>query len=107
MREDLDMTKFGSVMALGFLLALPLSASAGTPADSKDEQQVTAVASNDVAARPADTATDKAEKQPKRSENRKLRGATHGDPGVRFNNPYAFPIQSLPIGLPNVTSFSF
>lgn len=96
------MTRIGSLMALGFLLALPLSASAGAPVDPKDER-VAAVETNEAPAR-VSAKTETPDKQP---EKHKVRGATHGDPGVRFNNPYAFPIQSLPLGLPNITSFSF
>jgi hypothetical protein len=91
-------------MALGFLLVLPLGASAGEKTDSKGEQVAA------VSAAPIETSTKTAnsEKAPERPAKRStLRGSSHGDPGLRFNNPYAFPIQSLPIAVPNVSTFSF
>jgi hypothetical protein len=103
MREDLDMTRIGSVMALGFMLVLPLGATAGEKVEAKGEP--VAAVSAAPSERPA--ATERSEKKERSEKRSMLRGSTHSDPGLRFNNPYAFPIQSLPLAVPNVTTFSF
>jgi len=98
------MARIGSVMALGLLLALPLGASAAEKTELKGEQ----VAAVSTAPSETSVKSEKTEKSSERPERRSmLRGSTHGDPVTRFNNPYAFPLQTLPLAVPNVTTFSF
>jgi hypothetical protein len=97
------MARIGSVMALGFLLALPMAASAGETNAAKTEQ-IAAVSAGPVETKLAPA--EKSEKQDRSAKRSEVRGSRNGDP-VRFNNPYAFPIQSLPIAIPNLTSFNF
>ena len=97
------MARIGSVMALGLLLALPMAASAGET-DAAKTEQIAAVSAAPTEVKSAPV--EKSEKQDRSAKRSELRGSRNGDP-VRFNNPYAFPIQSLPINLPNLTSFSF
>ena len=97
------MARIGSVMALGFLLALPLAASAGETSAPKTEQIA------EVSAAPVETklnSAEKSEKQDRSAKRSEVRGSRNGDP-VRFNNPYAFPIQSLPLAIPNLPTFNF
>jgi len=97
------MARISSVMALGFLLALPMAASAGETNTAKTEQ-VAAVSAAPVEMKSAPA--EKSETQDRSAKRSEVRGSRNGDP-VRFNNPYAFPIQSLPIALPNLTSLHF
>jgi hypothetical protein len=99
------MARIGSVMALGFLLALPMAASAGETNTAKTEtEQIAAVSTAPVETQ--SVAAEKSEKQDRSVKRSEVRGSRTGDP-VRFNNPYAFPIQSLPLALPNLTSLRF
>ena len=98
------MARIGSVMALGLLLALPMAASAGETDAAKTEQVAAVSAAPTEALKSAPA--EKSEKQDRSAKRSEVRGSRNGDP-VRFNNPYAFPIQSLPIAIPNLTTFNF
>jgi hypothetical protein len=97
------MARIGSVMALGLLLALPMAASAGETNAPKTDQ-IAAVSTGPVETKAAPA--EKNEKQDRSVKRSEVRGSRHGDV-VRFNNPYAFPIQSLPLAIPNLTTFNF
>lgn len=97
------MFRFASFALLGLVLSFPVAASA-TDAD-RQPIEVAAVSSGDAA---AGEVTAKPSREAERSESARrssdggVRGLRQGDPGVvRFNNPYAFPLQTLPIALPS------
>lgn len=96
-----------SVALLGLALAFPVSALAGEPtADSKVPEAAIVAAGEDAVVLPAaPSGDDKAESKPRRHNARY--GSNQSDAGFRFQNPYAFPIQTLPIVMPTVTTFSF
>ena len=98
------MLRITSSILLGLVLALPLTASASENSDAKP-LQVAAVASTDAVPGTTAQRVETPSRETKRSSEREreIRGARTGDPGVRFNNPYAFPLQTLPISLPNLT----
>lgn len=98
------MRRITSTLLLGFVLALPLGASAGEKSDNKSVEIAAASVDAGPTAPKARTETKKAEQ---RDSGSKVRGSRNVDPGVRFNNPYAFPLQTLPISLPNLTTISF
>ena len=100
------MLRITSTLLLGLALALPLTASAGEKSDSKTVDVAAAsVDAGPTAPSARTTETKKAERV--RDSGREVRGARTSDPGIRFNNPYAFPLQTLPISLPNLTTISF
>lgn len=97
-----------SLAVLGLTLALPLSASAGTPVDAKPADAVTVAAANhsfEPAARTAQP--DEQSTENEKRESSKLRGARVADPGLRFHNPYAFPVQAMPVTFPVVNTFGY
>ena len=50
----------------------------------------------------------KDEKAERKTQRRNARyGSSQSEADFRFQNPYAFPIQTLPIAMPTVTTFSF
>jgi hypothetical protein len=94
-------------LALGLALAFPLGASASNlEADLKTPEASVVAAAEDATVLPAAPSRDE-----QRSERKSARRANHGsnqsEAGFRFQNPYAFPVQTLPIALPTVTNFSF
>jgi hypothetical protein len=98
------MRRITSTLLLGFVLALPIAASAGEKSDAKTVEVAAATVDAGPKA-PAARSTD--EKKSERRDSDRVRGSRNVDPGVRFNNPYAFPLQTLPISLPNLTTISF
>ena len=96
-----------SFALLGFALALPLSASAGTPVDAKPEQAVTVAATNHPFEPTARSAQPEEPKTETKHESSKVRGARVADPGLRFHNPYAFPVQAMPVTFPVVNTFGY
>lgn len=101
------MLRITSTAILGLALALPLSAFAGTPIDQKAPEATIVAANEDAVVLPA-PAPEKTERTetpaPKHSARR---GSNQSMGEFRFTNPYAFPLQTLPLVLPNVTTFSF
>lgn len=96
------MFRIASYALLGFALALPVAASAADDSASQPIE-VAAVANGDAS---TDTPAAQPSREAKRSESARrsdgeVRGSRQGDPGVRFHNPYAFPLQTLPISLPS------
>jgi len=92
---------------LGLALALPLAAPAATAAEREASEPIAVATTEQAPARPTQTTdvTPKPERAPTpRSE---LRGRRSWDPGTGFRNPYAFPLQTVPIAVPTVTGFSF
>jgi len=102
------MLRITSMAALGLVLglALPLSATAGDTKSEKAPEAAVAAAGEDAVVLPAPTASDSAA-EPKAKRPNARRGSSQSDAGFRFQNPYAFPIQTLPIAMPTVTTFSF
>jgi hypothetical protein len=96
-------------LALGVaLLVLPLGASAGNlESDHKAPEGAVVAAAEDAVIAPA--APTREAKQAKRTESRRRapHGSRQSEAGFRFQNPYAFPVQTLPIAMPTVTNFSF
>ncbi|RIK93778.1 MAG: hypothetical protein DCC71_23895 [Proteobacteria bacterium] len=84
---------------------MPLGASA---ADVKvGRSDATVVAANEDAF-PRAPRVEKQEREAKAERPKHARrGSSQSDAGFRFQNPYAFPIQTLPIALPTVTNYSF
>jgi hypothetical protein len=102
------MLRITSTAILGLALALPLSAFAESPVDQKTPE-VSIVAANEDAvvlpAAPSSQRTERSEIQaPKQSARR---GSNQSAAEFRFTNPYAFPLQALPIAIPSITTFSF
>lgn len=99
------MLRFSSMAVLGLALAMPLGASATDL--NVDTSGATVVAANeDVFPRSPKAESETSEQKPAPRKNVR-RGSNQSDAGFRFQNPYAFPVQTLPIALPTVTTFSF
>ncbi len=102
------MLRITSTAILGLALALPLSAFAGSPVDQKTPEVSIVAASEDAMVLPAALPSQRTERSespaPKHSARR---GSNQSSAEFRFTNPYAFPLQSLPISIPSVTTFSF
>jgi hypothetical protein len=91
------------------LVAFAQPASAAWPSDDKAPQAVTVAATEVPAIEPVSDVAAAAPRErdrarPKRSE---VRGARRGGSDLNFHNPYAFPIQSLPVMIPIVGPFGF
>jgi hypothetical protein len=101
------MMRFTSMAVLGLALALPLSASAASPVDQKAPEATIVAANEDAVVLPAPSAekTERSETQVRKHNAR--RGSSQSAAEFRFTNPYAFPLQTLPMVLPNVSTFSF
>jgi hypothetical protein len=101
------MLRITSAAILGLALALPLSALAGSPVDQKAPEATVIAASDDAVVLPVPSA-EKAERneRPARKYNAR-RGSNQSTAEFRYSNPYAFPLQTLPVVLPNVSTFSF
>lgn len=102
------MSRTISLAVLGLMLALPMAASAGTPVDSKASDVVTVAAVNtppEASARDAKPSAPAVERETQK--NAEVRGARSSDPGLRFNNPYAFPVQAIPVAFPVVNTFGY
>jgi hypothetical protein len=94
-------------MMFGLALALPISAAA-EPSDAQPVDVAAVEVSDSVPAASAIQVNAGTQKSDAANESsREVRGSRNGDPGVRFNNPYAFPLQTLPIAMPNFSSLSF
>lgn len=101
------MKRITSMALLGLALTLSVPALAGEPtADAKVPEAAIVAAGEDAVVLPA--APSKDEKATTSARRRNARyGSNQSDAGFRFQNPYAFPIQTLPIAMPTVTTFSF
>ena len=102
------MFRIASYALLGLALSLPVAASAAEPSDAKVVEVAAVSVTEPVPASSAiqvNAGTQKSDAA--RESAREVRGARTGDPGVRFNNPYAFPLQTLPIAMPNFSSLGF
>jgi hypothetical protein len=96
-----------SLAVLGLTLAAPMVASAGAPADTQASATVTIAAVSDPLPAPSREAKAVASDESAASPKREVRGSRTSDPGLRFHNPYAFPVQAMPVNLPIVTPFGF
>lgn len=95
-------------LALGLALALPLGASASDlEANIKTPEASVVAAAEDATVLPAAPAREEQREQRKSARRRANHGSSQSEAGFRFQNPYAFPVQTLPIALPTVTNFSF
>jgi len=96
-----------TLLALALALALPLGASAeNLETDLKTPEAAIVAAAEDATVLPAAPSRD--EQRSERKANRAVRrGSNQSEAGFRFQNPYAFPVQTLPMALPTVTNFSF
>ena len=102
------MLRIASSTLLGLVLALPVTASAAERSDSTPVEVAAVVATDSTRTAPAVQQITQTQKSESALESaREVRGARQSDPGTRFNNPYAFPLQTLPISLPNFSSLSF
>ncbi|MCU0670150.1 MAG: hypothetical protein MUF70_12495 [Myxococcota bacterium] len=101
------MKRIISMALLGLALAFPVTALAGEPtADAKVPEAAIVAAGEDAVVLPA--APSKEDKAERKTQRRNARyGSSQSDADFRFQNPYAFPIQTLPIAMPTVTTFSF
>jgi hypothetical protein len=94
-----------AIAVLGLALALPLSATAADTKSEKAPEAAVAAAGEDAVVLPAPA--PKEQTKARRSERRAPHGSRQSEAGFRFQNPYAFPIQTLPIAMPTVTTYSF
>ena len=101
------MLRITSTAILGIALALPLSALAESPIDPKAPEATIVAASEDAVILPPASVqkTERIENEAPKHDAR--RGSSQSMGEFRFTNPYAFPLQALPIALPNLTTFSF
>jgi len=101
------MLRITSTAILGLALALPLSAFAASPIDQKAPEATIVAANEDAVVLPA-PAPEKTERSERATRTYSARrGSSQSMAGFRYTNPYAFPLQTLPIVLPNVSAFSF
>ena len=101
------MLRITSTAILGLALALPLSAFAGSPVDQKAPEATIVAANEDAVVLPAPTIEKKERSESPAPKHSARRGSNQSMGEFRFTNPYAFPLQTLPLVLPNVTTFSF
>jgi len=94
---------------LGIVLALPLAAAAN--GSDRDAAQPVAIAANDVDAQPPAAkpvaerdASARTDGSDARSQ---IRGRRTWEPSIGFQNPYAFPLQTIPVTVPVVTGLGF
>lgn len=101
------MLRITSTAILGLALALPLSAFAESPIDPKAPDATIVAASEDAMVMPA-ASVEKTERSEIRApKHNARRGSSQSAADFRFTNPYAFPLQTLPIAVPNLTALSF
>jgi hypothetical protein len=102
------MLRITSTALLGLALALPLSAFAESTVDQKTPAVSIVAANEDAVLLPAAPSSQQAERSevqvPKHNARR---GSNQSAAEFRFTNPYAFPLQALPIAIPSITTFSF
>jgi len=101
------MLRITATAILGLALALPLSAFAGSPVDQKAPEATIVAASEDAVVLPAAPATKTEQTEAPVRKHSARRGSNQSAGEFRFTNPYAFPLQTLPMVLPNVSTFSF
>jgi hypothetical protein len=102
------MLRITSTAILGFALALPLSAFAGSPVDQKTPEVSIVAANEDAMLLPAAPSIERAERSEVQAPKHSARRGSNQSAGeFRFTNPYAFPLQALPISIPSITTFSF
>lgn len=105
------MFRFVTVMLLALALSIPVVAAAEEA--SEQETQIAAVsAAQEVQldASPSGVTNELAEgaeSRPKATRKLVPRGSNQSAAGYRFETPYAFPEQSLPILFPQISTFSF
>jgi len=101
--------KLRSLAVLGIALAFPLAAVANAP--DRDAAQSVTVAANDVDARLPDAkpvaGRDAAARTDGSDARSEIRGRRTWEPAIGFQNPYAFPLQTIPISIPAVTGLGF
>lgn len=104
------MLRFTSMAILGLALAAPLAASAND-LDVQSSDSTVVAANEDVYPRATANPTNAPSEdvQPAKPTQRKNRahGSNQSAAEFRFQNPYAFPVQTLPMALPTVTNYSF
>ena len=102
------MLRITSTAILGLALALPLSAFAGSPVDQKTPEVSIVAANEDAVVLPAARSSERSSSSEIRAPKHNApRGSSKSAGEFRFTNPYAFPLQALPISLPNFSTFSF
>jgi hypothetical protein len=106
------MLRMISTAILGFALALPIGAAAAgplTPSQSEAKAvnakapEATLAANEDAVVLPPPV-VERVERPVKHSARR---GSNQSAAGFRFTNPYAFPVQTLPVQMPSITTFNF
>ena len=101
------MLRITSTAILGIALALPLSAFAELPIDPNALQATIVAASEDAVILPSSLVQKTERIANEAPKHNARRGSSQSMGEFRFTNPYAFPLQALPIALPNLTTFSF
>ena len=101
------MLRITSTAILGFALALPLSAFAESPIDPKAPEATIVAANEDAMVLPAASIEKTERSETKAPQHNARRGSSQSAADFRFTNPYAFPLQTLQIAVPNLTTFSF
>ena len=101
------MLRITSTAILSFALALPLSAFAESPIDLNAPEATIVAASEDAMVLPAAPIEKTERSENKAPKHNARRGSSQSAADFRFTNPYAFPLQTLPIAVPNLTTFSF
>jgi hypothetical protein len=101
------MLRIISTAILGLALALPLSAFAGSPVDQKAPEATIVAASDDAVVLPAPSSGKAERSEPTARKYSARRGSNQSTAEFHYTNPYAFPLQTLPVVLPNVSTFSF
>lgn len=102
------MLRITSTAILGLALALPLSARAESPVDQKTPEVSIVAANEDAVILPAARSIDRSEQSEATApKHNARRGSSQSAAEYRFTNPYAFPLQTLPVAIPTVTTFSF
>lgn len=101
------MLRFTSMAVLGLALAAPLAASAND-LDLQSSDSTVVAANEDAYPRATAQPANEDEKPAKQTERKnRAHGSNQSAAEFRFQNPYAFPVQTLPIALPTVTNYSF
>lgn len=102
------MFRITSTAILGLALALPLSAFAGSPVDEKTPEVSIVAANEDAVVLPAAPSIGRTERsENKAPKHNARRGSNQSSAEFRFTSPYAFPLQTLPMVVPTITTFSF
>jgi hypothetical protein len=100
------MLRITSTAILGLALALPLSAFAASPVDQKAPEATIVAANEDAVVLPAATPAHTEQTETPARKYSARRGSNQSMGEFRFTNPYAFPLQALPVVMPNVSVFS-